>query len=231
MNITENTSIADIAAALPSSVRIFEQHGVDFCCGGKKPIGLACEEQGLAFGELVAAIEASASGPAADPHDWKHESLDALIIHVVRTYHEAHRAELPRLQAIAAKVAQVHGAKASHLARIEEIVEELSEDLIPHMDKEELVLFPAIRALERGDAGSAADVALFVDALEEEHDRAGDLLAELRRLTDAYVAPEWGCNTVHTLYRELQHFEKAMHLHVHLENNVLFPRALASVTA
>jgi regulator of cell morphogenesis and NO signaling len=228
MTITENTLVADIAAALPSSVRLFQQHGIDFCCGGKRPFGVVCEEQGLSFTDLARAIEASAAAPAGDRREWRGEPLHAIIDHIVSTYHEPLRTELPRLQSMASRVLRVHEKKAPHLlARIDTIVTDLSLDLNQHMGKEESVLFPAIRALEAdGRPGSAPRLAAPVNVLEQEHDRVGALLAELRKITDDYVAPAWACRTFQALYHGLEDLEASMHVHVHLENNVLFPRAL-----
>lgn len=230
MQITENTPVADIAASVPSSIRVFQERGVDFCCGGRKPIGVVCEEQGLSFSDIVGAIKASAAVSAPGQTDWTQEPLHALVDHIIRTYHDPLRRELPRLQAIASKVLQVHGSKSIRLGRVEEIVEELSDEMTSHMDTEELALFPAIRALEDGDSPRLAVVGP-IDAMEREHDRAGRLLAELRELTDSYVVPEWSCTTFQTLYRELEEVETSMHEHVHLENNVLFPRALRLAAA
>ena len=225
MQISENTTIAEIATALPSSVRIFQRHGVDFCCGGKKPIGEVCEEHGLSFEELAAAIEASAAEPAASGRDWTVEPLHALIDHIIATYHEPLREELPRLETMAARVAQVHGAHAAYLPRIEAVVSELAADLSSHMQKEEMVLFPAIRAIERGQ-GVPMRIASPIHVMENGNERAGELLAERRSVTGGYAAPEWACQTFRSLYHGLAELESAMHVHVHLENNVLFPRAL-----
>lgn len=225
MQITEHTFVGDIAAAIPTSVRVFQERGVDFCCGGKKPIGIVCEEQGLSFPDMVAEIEASAAVPAPGQRDWTHEPLHALVDHIIRTYHDPLRRELPRLQAIASKVLEVHGTKLLNLGRIEEIVGDLSAEMISHMDTEELALFPAICALEEGRSPTLA-MGTPIDAMEREHDRTGRLIAEVRDLTDSYVVPEWSCSTLRALYRELEEIETSMHEHVHLENNVLFPRAL-----
>lgn len=230
MTITETTTIADIAAAVPSSVRVFQEHGIDFCCGGRKPVGTACEEQGLSFAALSAEIEASRLPADAPRADWAHAPLGAIVDHIIPTYHETLRADLPRIQALASKAAQVHGPRAPHLVRVEGIVEELSDDLLEHMEKEEAILFPAIRAIERGEVGPEA-IATPVAVMEREHDRAGALLAELRRLTEGYVAPAWSCSTLAALYRELAQTEASLHEHVHLENNILFPRALGQAAA
>jgi regulator of cell morphogenesis and NO signaling len=224
--IAETTTVADIASALPSSVRVFQRYGIDFCCGGKTPIGAVCRERGLTFTEIASAIEASRSTANTDTRDWPREPLRALIGHILTTYHQPLREELPRLQTMAAKVARVHGAKAPQLARLEEMLVELSTDLLAHMRKEELVLFPAIDAVEVGHVHAAIPIAVPIAVMEAEHDHSGRLLEELRSLTDGYEVPEWGCATMRALYHGLEELEAAMHVHVHLENNVLFPRAL-----
>jgi regulator of cell morphogenesis and NO signaling len=225
MTITEQTPVAEIATVVPSSVRVLQRFGIDFCCGGKTPLGVACEQQGLPFAEVASAITASSAAPAGEG-DWTTAPLALLIDHIVHTYHDALREELPRLEAMATKVAAVHGAKAPFLAQIQDIVGELSTDLREHMQKEERVLFPAIRAIENGARHYGGWVEAPIAAMEQEHDGAGELLAELRRLSGRYLVPEWGCNTLRALYQGLEELESAMHVHVHLENNVLFPRAL-----
>jgi regulator of cell morphogenesis and NO signaling len=227
MTITETTTIAEIASALPASVRVFQHHGIDFCCGGKKPIGAVCREQGLNFAEITSAIEASRDRVDSGTRDWLHEPLGTLTSHIVTAYHQPLREELPRLQAMAVKVARVHGGNAQYLARLDAIVTELSADLLTHMQKEEMVLFPAIEALAQGAAGRPFPIAMPIAIMEQEHDHAGSLLEELRAISSGYQVPEWGCATLRALYQGLAELEAAMHVHVHLENNVLFPRALA----
>ena len=230
MIITESTPVAEIAAALPASVRVFQRLGVDFCCGGKRPLGVVCEEHGLLFADVASAIQEAAAVPAAEPQDWTCAPLHVLIDHIVATYHDALREELPRIETMASRVVRVHGGREPRvLGRIESIVGELSADLNEHMRKEELVLFPTIWAIERGAATGAIPLSMPIRVMEWEHDRAGELLAELRRITGGYVAPEWACQTLRALYHGLEELEASMHVHVHLENNVLFPRALRLV--
>jgi regulator of cell morphogenesis and NO signaling len=229
MTITETTTVAEIAAALPSSVRVFQRHGIDFCCGGKTPLATACREHGLSIQDVSNAIEAATAETSPSNRDWQHEPLHALVMYIVETYHHALREELPRLRAMASKVARVHGSKSPHLARLTVLVNELSDDLLAHMDKEEMILFPAIVARETAAPSHGMPLSAPIHVMEHEHDRAGDLLAEMRRITDGYVAPEWGCQTFRALYHGLEELESAMHVHVHLENNILFPRALAAV--
>jgi regulator of cell morphogenesis and NO signaling len=226
MTITETTTIGDIASALPSSVRVFQRHGIDFCCGGKKSIGTVCRERGLNFAEIAGAIEASNETLEPGTRDWSREPLRTLIRHILTAYHQPLHEELPRLQEMASKVARVHGGTAPSLTRLESVVTELSADLLAHMRKEEMVLFPAIDALEADAARRPFPIAAPIAVMEDEHDRAGALLTELRSLTGGYDVPEWGCATMRALYDGLAELEAAMHVHVHLENNVLFPRAL-----
>ena len=224
MTITELTPIGEIAAAIPSSVRIFQRHDIDFCCGGKRTLGAVCAERGLSFAAIVSAINASPS-PAATERDWTHEPLALVIEHIVGTYHDSLREELPRLQALAANVAQVHGGRAPNLAEIAVTLDLLSEDLLTHMRKEETILFPAIRAIDERH-GNAGWLETPISVMEHEHDRAGALLRDLQELTGGYIPPDRACPTTRALYQGLEELEHAMQVHVHLENNVLFPRAL-----
>jgi regulator of cell morphogenesis and NO signaling len=226
VTITETTTVADIARQLPSSVRVFQRHGIDFCCRGKQPIGAACRERGLRFADIAGAIEASHWLPHSDGRDWSRTSLRALIDHILRTYHHPLQEQLPRLRALASKVVQAHGAKAPQLARVEAIVADLATDLEMHMRKEEMVLFPAIETLEAGAPHLPIPISAPITVMENEHDEAGAMLAELRFVTNGYRVPEWGCATWRALYDGLAELESEMHVHVHLENNVLFPRAL-----
>lgn len=225
MNITEHTTVAEVASALPSSVRVFQRHGIDFCCGGKTPLAMVCREHDIPFADLLKAIEVSAQAPS-DERDWSTAPLHALIDYIVATYHGPLREELTRLEAMATQVASVHGAKAAHLAQLLAIVSELAAELRAHTRKEELVVFPAIYDIERGRQHPGIPLEAPIAMMEHEHDHAGRLLSRLRTVTSGYVPPDWGCATFRALYTGLSELEAAMHVHVHLENNILFPRAL-----
>jgi regulator of cell morphogenesis and NO signaling len=225
MIITEDTTVGEVASSVPASLRIFERHGIDYCCGGKTALGTACRDRGLSFEALANAIEASTAVTAPAARDWAVEPLSALADHIVATHHDWLREELPRLTALADKVCGAHGARAPFLRRVAAIVADLAADLGLHMQTEERVLFPAIASLERG--GPDAAISGPVAVMEDDHDHAGALLAELRAITGDYVVPAWGCRSVQALYLGLRELESDMHLHVHLENNILFPRALA----
>jgi regulator of cell morphogenesis and NO signaling len=226
MIITEQTTIAEIASSVPSSVRVFQRHGIDFCCGGKRPIGVVCQEKGLSYNEIVQVIQASNAQPASGVRDWSQAPLTELVQHILGTYHEPLREELPRLETMAAKVARVHGENAPYMVRVDAIVVELADELRSHMQKEEMILFPAVEAIERHAGQPTMPLSAPIAVMEEEHEHAGALLAELREITSGYVMPEWGCGTFQALYHGLAELEAAMHVHIHLENNILFPRAL-----
>jgi regulator of cell morphogenesis and NO signaling len=231
MTITEQTLIGDIAVDVPSSVRVFQHHGIDFCCGGNRPLGAVCEALGLWVPDVAREIEASTARDDAGERDWARASLQELTEHIITRYHDRLREELPRLASMATRVAQVHGARAPRLLScIEATVRELDIDLTSHMRKEEDVLFPGLCALDRSGACSES-LAEAIRAIESEHDRAGALLADLRTATDGFTSPKWACATTRALYSGLADLESEMHIHVHLENNVLFRRALARCRA
>jgi regulator of cell morphogenesis and NO signaling len=225
MTITEQTPVGELAATVPASVRVFRRHGLDFCCGGRKALAAACDEAGLSVDAITREIEAEMQGAGPDQRDWMTEPLPAIIDHIVTTFHDPLRSELPDLQALAAKVARAHGAHSSIPNRLVTILDELTADLLAHMRKEEIVLFPAIRQIETGQPAPAW-LAAPISVMEAEHDGAAELLRELRTVTEDYVPPAWACATVRALYEGLDQLEQTMHLHVHLENNILFPRAL-----
>jgi regulator of cell morphogenesis and NO signaling len=230
MSINETATVADIAAEYPAAVRIFQRYGIDFCCGGKRAFREACEEQGLSFNEVEKAIVSAIELPE-ESRDWMHAPLHQLTEHIVSTYHDALREQLPRLEQMAAKAAQAHGGKSRDLVRIKDAVGELAAELTQHMWKEEMILFRAIRAIEAGAVSAGMGISAPITVMEQEHDHAGRLLAELRELTDDYVVPAWGCATMRALYQGLAELEASMHVHVHLENNILFPRALQLAAA
>jgi regulator of cell morphogenesis and NO signaling len=230
MIITETTTVAEVAAAFPAAVRIFERHLIDFCCGGRQTLRDACEERGLTYEELARAL-AVVDAARSDHREWMREPLPALVEHIVGTYHDALRKEMPRLEVMADRAVGIHGATLPVLRHVPEILGELSADLNEHMWKEEHVLFPAIQAMASGASDPQRWIAAPIQVMEEEHDRAGELLAQLRRATDGYLAPDWSCATLRALYEALARLEREMHVHVHLENNILFPRALEHVRA
>jgi regulator of cell morphogenesis and NO signaling len=228
---TTDRTVGQIAAEFPASVRIFEKHGIDFCCGGKLPIHQACIAKSLDPATLMAEIEQAAQVPAADPTDWKNAPLSALIDHILDTHHAYMKVQLPRVEARLAKVLHAHGDRhGDMLCAVARVYGAMKAELDGHLAKEEMVLFPLVRALEGGaPSGSfhCGSVQNPIRVMFMEHDSAGEALVELRRLTNGYTVPPDACNTFRALYFELEEMEKDLHRHIHLENNILFPRAIA----
>jgi regulator of cell morphogenesis and NO signaling len=233
MNLIEQKTVGEIASENPATVRVFEKYQIDFCCGGKMPIEEACRQRGIDADGLMAELEKVSSEEPKESKDWASASLDELIAHILNTHHAYLREELPRLTRMAAKVAEAHGERHGRsLVPLQSIVLELRNELESHMWKEEMVLFPLIRNLEAAkEAGTKAPPAHCgsvnnpIRVMEHEHDAAGQALEEMRRLTDNYTLPQDACNTYKAFFYEMQEFEKDMHRHIHLENNILFPRA------
>ena len=230
---TAETTVREIALENPAAIRVFEKFGIDYCCGGRKPLAEACEERALEPAAVLAAIEATAVPAAASGPDWTTAGLGTLCRHIVETHHAYVRAEIPRLQLFAEKVLSRHGDTHPELARIRELTDAISEDMTQHMGKEEVVLFPYITKLERNIAtcgppslGCFGTVKNPVRMMMAEHDAAGAIMAEIRELSHDYTAPQGACPTYRGIYQSLVDFERDLHQHVHLENNILFPRAI-----
>ena len=229
---TPDTKLGDIVAAQPALARVFERLGLDYCCGGKQTLAAACSRRQLdpqtVAVMLEVAAEAVRSGPAEV--DAARLTLTALADHIEQTHHTYLKAELPRLTEMAERVALKHGWRDARLAEVHEGIAALTEEMFAHMHKEETVLFPIIRQLEAGDrhAGShCGSLANPIRQMEAEHESAGGLTARLRELTDAFTPTPESCNTHRALLAGLAEFESDLHRHVHKENNILFPRALA----
>jgi regulator of cell morphogenesis and NO signaling len=233
MPFTVDTRVSDIATTEPATIKVFQQHQIDFCCGGKIPLGEACALQGLDPEVLLDQLRAAQRGPGESP-DWDTSPLTALIAHIQQRYHQPLRSELQRLGEMLAKVVLRHGEdRADTLLPLQATFLTLRSELVEHMAKEDAVLFPAIRAAE--DALLRADdraqswrwIEQPIGGMEADHELAGRALATMRELTSGYTPPEGACPTFRGLYHGLAEFEADMHVHVHLENNVLFPRAVA----
>ena len=224
------TPVGQLIAERPSRSRLFEHLGIDYCCGGKRPLAEACAAKGLdaaTVAKLLAASEQTAEEPA---RDWNEATLTELAGHIEQTHHAYLRRELPRLTAMVNKVASVHGQSYAWLIELREVFAGFVGELNEHMLKEERVLFPMIRELEAGHANAASHcggLANPVRMMEHEHDQAGNALARMREITAGYQPPEGACNTFRAMLDALAELEHDMHQHVHKENNILFPRAMA----
>jgi regulator of cell morphogenesis and NO signaling len=229
-----HTAVREFAIEIPGATRLFERMGIDYCCGGARPLGEVCAERGLDAAEVLREIERLGGGenpPAADPATW---SLADLADHIVATHHVFTREELARVDRLLDKVTAAHGERHPEIGELRRLFDALAADLGPHMLKEEQVLFPHVQRLERAaEAGDAPPVPFFgtvrnpVRMMQLEHDTAGELLVAMRRVTSDYAPPPDACMTFRTLYEALGDLERDLHQHIHLENNILFPRAVA----
>jgi regulator of cell morphogenesis and NO signaling len=224
-------TVGAVAADVPGAARVFGKLGIDFCCGGKKSLAEACAQAGISLDALCDALDhvetddadtAAAKGP-----------LGELVRHIVAHYHDSEREELERLRALLTKVCSVHGARHPELARVRALWEPLREELITHMRKEELVLFPYVSALDstprpRAPFGSVQNP---VRMMSSEHEGIGEVLRRLRAETRDFTPPDDACASYRALYSGLADFETHLHAHMALENNVLFPRAIAAERA
>jgi len=219
--ITRDSTVGRIAAERPFAAKVFARYGIDYCCGGDKPLGEVCREQNLDAGAVLREIEEEPSSGSTSGERWDQAPLGDLVIHIVAAYHRPLDAELPRLEAMARKVYEVHRDKQPEmLARLLAVFRGLKSDLEDHMAREEEILFPMIKKGE----GVMAEGPITI--MEEEHESAGAALRQLRELTGDYRVPEDACNTWRALWHGLASLEEALHQHIHLENNILFPRTL-----
>lgn len=223
-------SMGTLVAERISRVRVFERYGLDYCCGGKVTLGEACKKKGLDSQEVLAALKKSdADEKVVDSTNWKAASLTVLADHIETTHHSFLNEELPRLSQIMKKVVTVHSKRHPELVQVAETLEALSTELTQHMAKEEQILFPLIRQMDsNGPAESHfGSVANPIEAMEHEHENAGQALAQLRSLTNDYQVPENACRSYQALYAGLAELESDTHHHIHKENNILFPGAIA----
>lgn len=219
-------SLGDLVAERPSRARVLERLGLDYCCHGDRSLADASSSSGLDAGRVAEALAA-----VEDDGDAHAERLGPvpLVDHLLATHHAYLHEELPLIDALAAKVRDVHGGRHPELAEVARLVTALRHDLEPHLAKEEQVLFPAIRRLAEGPVelpfGSIANP---IRVMAVEHEGAGELLAELRAATSGYVVPDDGCASYRSLYGRLEALEADTFRHIHLENNVLFPAVLGA---
>ena len=233
MTVCAEKTVREYATETPNATRVFEKLKIDYCCGGGRPLGEACAAAGVEVGEVARLLEQAASIPAETPPGVQSGTLAELIDHILDKHHTFTKEEMERITALAAKVTSKHGGNHPELSGVLTLFLRLCDDLRPHMFKEEMILFPYVKQAERAAAeGRPMPFAPFgtvgnpIRMMMTEHDTAGDILRELRAATSDYTPPADGCISYQTLYRALEEFEKDLHQHIHLENNVLFPRAV-----
>lgn len=229
-----NKTVGDMALEIPGATRVFEKMGIDYCCGGKRSLAGACAAAGVELSEVKSALQLATAPPKqSEEPNFHTATLAELIDHIVEKHHTFTRLELARLGSLIEKVCEAHGKNHPELRQINLLLRELTADLEAHMRKEEFVLFPYIVRMEAAAEHHVAlgrppfgTVANPVSTMMLEHNRAGELLKAVRELSSNYLPPPDACISYQTLYASLGELEKDLHQHIHLENNLLFPRAV-----
>ncbi len=231
-------TVREIALHQPTAIPIFEHLGIDYCCGGNTPIAEACAVAGLDLSAVLVALDFSAGLPALPAPDWQVASLELLCAHIIVKHHDFARRELPRLTELASSVLAHHGETHPELAAIHATLTQLDFHLSEHFAKEESVLFPYIVSLERSITDPGADpVSCFgflpdpVAVLSCDHEHTGVLLHQLRELSHNFTPPLEACPTYRSFYEGLHSLVRDFYQNMHLENNILFPRAMRMESA
>ncbi len=229
--VDPEATVGQLVAEQPARSRVFERLGIDYCCGGKRPLSAACAAKELELEAVKRELESIDRVTPAPQTDWTEATLTELADHIQQTHHDYLREALPRLTHLTQKVASAHGDKDPRLVDLAEVFAEFRLELEAHMAKEELVLFPLCRTLDGATerpvfhCGSVHNP---IRVMVLEHDDAGAALERMRSLTDGYTPPAHACNTYRAMLQALEELEADMHQHVHKENNILFPRAAAA---
>jgi regulator of cell morphogenesis and NO signaling len=227
MNELLNKTISQIVTDYHQTAPVFEKYGIDFCCKGKRPLVDACTEKALNKDEIIAELNNAIEGQSSSK-DFNAMSLTTLADYIVRTHHTYVKSNMPQIYNYVARVATKHGERFPFMKKVYQLFSELQEEMTQHMLKEERILFPRIKQLE---AGGVLDVPIEyytgpINVMEGEHDRAGELMHQIRELTNNYLAADDACTTFRLSLASLKAFEADLHQHVHLENYILFPKTI-----
>lgn len=234
MKITQNTTIGEIVTHDFRTAALFSKLGIDFCCRGHRTIEEVSQKKGLDATQLQRELDEILQKTESGSIDFKSWPLDLLADYVEKTHHRYIEEKTPVLLAFLHKLCKVHGERHPELFEINRLFTESAQDLAAHLKKEELILFPFVRKMvnaritgkkfERPQFGTVENP---IEMMKHEHDTEGERFREIARLTNHYTAPADGCNTYRTAFLMLEEFEQDLHKHIHLENNILFPNALA----
>lgn len=234
MTETNNQTIGQIVANDYRAAQVFRSHKLDFCCGGNRTVEEACAKKGIDPNEVYQGLDALIQNTETGQDNYKAWSPEFLVDYIINNHHEFTRSKLPEIGAYAHKVAKVHGGRHPELKEIYREFAALQSELMSHLEKEEQVLFPYIKQLAEADdngrnpeAPHFGEVSNPIAMMEFEHDEAGGRMKKIRELSDNFTLPQDACTTYRILFQNLEAFERDLHKHVHLENNILFPKAIA----
>ena len=233
MNFNQETKVKDVALSNPTARHILEDAGLDYCCGGGKSLHEACLHADVPTEEILNRLRENSRDITPDDANWMSAPLSNLTRHIREKHHRYVREAIARVQLLLGKVEAKHGKNHSEIADIQRLFAEVGREMIMHMQKEEQILFPYIDALEKAaSAHGSVEPPFFqtvrnpIHAMMKEHDAAGELVRQIHKASSGYSAPADACASYKALYQDLREFETDLHQHVHLENNILFPRAV-----
>src|SRR5450759_5394401 len=233
MSFTSETKVKDIALSNPAATQALENAGLDNCCGGGKSLHEGCLDVDVPAEEILSRLRENSKDVSPDEASWTSALLSDLTRHIREKHHRYVREAILRVQTLLDKVKAKHGENHPEITDIERLFTEVGREMIMHMQKEEQILFPYIDALERvTSVHSSVEPPFFqtvvnpIHAMMKEHDAAGELVKQIRKASSEYTAPADACTSYKALYQDLREFEADLHQHVHLENNILFPRSV-----
>ena len=224
---TANSLVKDIVNELPKTSDVFKKNRIDFCCGGNIPLSQAVAQHGLDMDTLLEELTVvfeKYQDAEKDVEVWTDSDSNTIIDHVIQNYHRVSEEELKNLSPYVTKVSRVHGDNHPELLKVNELFYEFKKELMEHMEKEEAVVFPLIKQLEDGTVENREEAIQMIVELEKEHDHCGEILRQIREITSDYALPYDACGTYRLVYARLEALEGLTFMHVHLENNILFPR-------
>lgn len=228
--ITSNSLVKDIVNELPKTSDVFKKNRIDFCCGGNIPLSVAVTQNNLNLDTLLDELKVvfeKYENAEKDVEVWTNSDSTTIINHVISNYHRVSEEELAMLSPYVTKVSRVHGDNHPELIKVYELFYEFKKELMEHMTKEEEVVFPLIKQLADGTVENREEAIAMIVELEKEHDHAGEILRQIRAVTSDYSLPLDACGTYRLVYARLEALEGLTFMHVHLENNILFPRYLS----
>ena len=227
MKTYKQTKIGDIVTQDFRAAEVFKKAGIDFCCGGSQSLEAACRDKKLDVAEIESELEKLENSEPGSSHKFNEWKLDFLCDYIVNTHHQTVMKLLPELTFYTQKIAEVHGDNHPELPEIANLFAQVDTELRQHLRNEEEVLFPAIReVLKTNSAESKATIISEITRMTGEHEFAGGAMDKINELSHRYAVPEDGCNTYRVAYKLLEQFEDDLHIHVHLENNILYPKAM-----
>ncbi|MBS1488252.1 MAG: iron-sulfur cluster repair di-iron protein [Bacteroidetes bacterium] len=233
MNITKDTVIGELVAKDYRTASVFKKNGIDFCCNGNRTIGEACQKKNISSDQLVSTLTDVSTQKSESGIDFNSWPLDLLADYIEKKHHRYVEAKIQEITPFLKKVARVHGDRHPELIQVEQLFHESAAELTAHMQKEEMILFPYIRQMVQARQSNTSVHAPFgtvqnpIRMMMHEHDTEGERFRKISQLTANYAPPQDACNTYRVTFSLLKEYEEDLHLHIHLENNILFPKSIA----